>query len=86
MEVTLTPELERRIAEKVGSGLYGSVREVVRESLRLQFLADEAKGQRVAQLHAQIRVGLDQLDRGESIPGDQVMSEIKELLESKRQP
>jgi antitoxin ParD1/3/4 len=83
MEMTLTPELERRIAEKVGSGLYGSASEVIRESLRLLFSADEVKGQRLAQLRADIRVGLDQLNRGESIPGDQVMAEIKELLESK---
>lgn len=35
MNVSLTPELERYIRQKVDSGLYGKASEVVREALRL---------------------------------------------------
>lgn len=35
MNVSLTPELERYIRQKVDSGLYGNASEVVREALRL---------------------------------------------------
>ncbi|MGH6971770.1 MAG: type II toxin-antitoxin system ParD family antitoxin, partial [Caulobacteraceae bacterium] len=35
MNISLTPELERRIAEKVETGLYNTASEVVREALRL---------------------------------------------------
>lgn len=34
MNVSLTPELERLVSEKVASGLYASASEVVREALR----------------------------------------------------
>ncbi len=86
MEVSLTPELEKRIAEKVGTGLYDSPSEVVRESLRLLFSAEDARARRLEQLHADIRVGLDELDRGEGIPGGRAFAEVTEFLESRRQP
>lgn len=35
MNVSLTPELERLVAERVASGLYRSASEVVRAALRL---------------------------------------------------
>lgn len=80
MNVSLTPELERRISEKVESGLYTTASEVVREALRLLFEADEAREQRLARLRADIQVGLDQLDRGEGLSGKQVREELTALL------
>ena len=35
MQVSLTPELERLIAEKVNSGLYDDASEIIREALRI---------------------------------------------------
>ena len=71
MNVSLSPELERRVAEKVASGLYTSASEVVREALRLLFEADELKARRLEQLNTDIKVGLDQLDRGEGVDGEE---------------
>lgn len=80
MNVSLTPELERRISEKVESGLYTTASEVVREALRLLFEADEVREQRLARLRTDIQVGLDQLDRGEGLSGGQVRDELTALL------
>jgi antitoxin ParD1/3/4 len=41
MNVSLTPELEKLVNEKVRSGLYQTASEVVREALRLLKLRDE---------------------------------------------
>ena len=35
MNVSLTPELEKIVAKRVGSGRYASASEVIREALRL---------------------------------------------------
>ena len=35
LNVSLPPELEKRVREHVASGLYGSASEVIREALRL---------------------------------------------------
>jgi antitoxin ParD1/3/4 len=61
MNVSLTPELERLVNEKVESGLDQTASEVVREALRLLKQRDQAR----AQLRADVQAGLDQLARGE---------------------
>ncbi len=58
MNVSLTPELERLVNEKVGSGLYQTASEVVREALRLLNERDQAR------LRADIQAGFDQLAEG----------------------
>lgn len=61
MDVTLTPELEKLIQERLKTGRYGSAAELVREALRLYFNVEE--------LNRRIDEGLGQLDRGEGIGG-----------------
>lgn len=61
MNVSLTPELERLINDKVETGSYQTASEVVREALRLMKQRDEG----LLQLRKEIRAGLDQVERGE---------------------
>ncbi len=65
MNVSLTPELEALIHEKVESGMYGSASEVVREALRLLQQRDQAYRARLAEIRREIAVGTRQADRGE---------------------
>lgn len=71
MNVSLTPELESLVHEKVQSGLYTSASEVVREALRLLNDRDTIQQPRMAELKREIAVGLDQLNRGEGIRYDE---------------
>ncbi len=66
MNVSLTPELERLVNDKVASGLYTSASEVVREALRLLKGQDEIRLLSLQELRLDIAAGLDQLDRGQS--------------------
>lgn len=84
MNVSLTPELETMVHEKVESGLYNSASEVVREALRLMRERDELQRQRLAELKREIAVGLEQLDRGESVPGEQVFEELRQRSQERR--
>jgi len=81
MNVSLTPELERYINEKVEAGSYRSASEVVRESVRLMQRVEEDRAARLAALRRDINEGIAQLDRGEGIDGEQVFSEILRSLE-----
>ena len=45
MNITLGHEFEKRINEKISSGLYTSASEVIRDGLRLLFEKDLAKQQ-----------------------------------------
>jgi antitoxin ParD1/3/4 len=65
MNVSLTPELELMVAEKVKSGLYNSASEVVREGLRLIKERDRLHEIKLEELRQEIQRGIDSLDRGE---------------------
>lgn len=79
MNVSLTPELETLIYEKVESGFYNSASEVVREALRLLRQRDEIQRQHLTQLRKEIAVGIDELDRGEATTFDD--QSLKDRLE-----
>src|SRR5436309_8143952 len=68
MNVSLTPELERLVNERVESGLYQTASEVVREALRLLKERDQAR----EQLRADVQAGFDQLARGEGRAYDKI--------------
>jgi len=70
MNVSLTPELENLVNEKVKSGLYNSASEVIRESLRLLQEQDELKRIRRDELRREIMLGVEQIRNGQSIKVD----------------
>jgi len=78
MNVSLTPELEKLVANKVASGLYQSASEVIREGLRLLEDHDRLRELHLGEVRQKIQTGLDQLDRGEGIPGDVAYARMKQ--------
>ncbi|MBW4665847.1 MAG: type II toxin-antitoxin system ParD family antitoxin [Cyanomargarita calcarea GSE-NOS-MK-12-04C] len=78
MNVSLTPELEQLVHEKVKSGRYLSASEVVREALRLLEERDRIREARLITLRSEIAVGIEQGDRGEVIDGEEVFRELRE--------
>tara|TARA_B100000315_G_C14452135_1_gene529640 strand:- start:451 stop:711 length:261 start_codon:yes stop_codon:yes gene_type:complete len=79
MNVSLTTELERFIAEKVKSGMYQSASEVVREGLRLLRQNDQLRAERLKNLRQDIQIGLDQLDSGEIVDGEAAFDDIRRM-------
>jgi antitoxin ParD1/3/4 len=59
MNVSLTPELEQLVNDKVKSGFYQTASEVVREALRLLNERDQER----ERLRADVQAGFDQLAR-----------------------
>ncbi len=62
MNVSLTPELERLVSDKVQTGMYQTASEVVREALRLLKEHDEWKLER---LRSDVHAGLEQIEQGD---------------------
>lgn len=68
MHISLTPELESRVKAKVESGLYNNASEVIREALRfMDTHEDWIHEVKLARLREQLKIGIDQLGRGEGI-------------------
>jgi antitoxin ParD1/3/4 len=59
MNVSLTPELEQYVQDKVSSGAYYSASEVIREGLRMLQERDRLQEARLQQLRQEVQVGMD---------------------------
>lgn len=83
MNISLTPELEKLVQDKVNSGLYTSASEVIRESLRLLNQYDNIQQRRLVQLQQEIEIGLKQLDQSQNVDADIVYQRLKKQLGAK---
>jgi antitoxin ParD1/3/4 len=81
MNVSLTPELEKFVQQKVKSGKYLSVSEVILEALRLLEERDMQRQMRIEKLRQEVAVGIGQSDRGEIFDGEEVVTKLLEEIE-----
>lgn len=70
MHVSLTDRLDKYVRDKVATGLYNNASEVIREALRRQIEAEEGAAESLARLRAEIDLGWEQAERGETVPFD----------------
>ena len=63
LHFNLSPEMEGSIKSKVASGFYGNATEVIRDAIRRM----QAEDLRANAWRAAIKVGDDELDRGEGV-------------------
>jgi len=75
INVSLTPQLEERVRQKVNSGEYASVSEVVRAALRLLDHQEKLKEIQLQELRDEIMIGVRQSERGEVEPFDEAAVE-----------
>lgn len=85
MNISLNPALEQLIHDKVASGLYNSVSEVIRDALRLLFEKDNLQKQRLEELNREIEKGLKCVEEGRLVDGATVRKRIKERSTRKRE-
>ena len=74
--VTLPGEMARVIHERVSSGNYGSVSEVIRDAMRAWLQRER----RLAALDAALARGIAELDAGQGQDAEQVRKELRERL------
>jgi antitoxin ParD1/3/4 len=86
MNVSLTPELEKFVSAKVGSGRYNSASEVVREALRLLEEHDSARATQLAEFNGEIGRRLASLDRGETVDPAKARDRLQRKSAERRKP
>jgi len=77
MNVSLTPELEKFVTDKVTSGRYTSASEVVREALRLLEREEKSREEQIAEFNRELKARLDSLDRGEYVTAEESLRRIQ---------
>ena len=85
MNVSLTTEMEQWVQQKVGSGLYSSASEVVREALRALHANETRKSSKLANLRDAIQEGVDAAEQGGLVEWSATLTdEIKETARKRR--
>ncbi len=76
MNISLTPELENLVLDKVKTGLYNSSSEVIREALRLLKEHDQLQEIKFKELKREIQIGIDQSKKGQVCSEEEVLARI----------
>jgi antitoxin ParD1/3/4 len=87
MNVSLTPELEKLVQEKVESGRYSSASEVVREALRLMEKRDQRMAEREQALkafQAELDRRIAEADAGGWIDGEEAFARLRAKSEARK--
>jgi antitoxin ParD1/3/4 len=84
MNVSLTPELEKFVNNKVQAGRYNSASEVVREALRLLEEHDHARAAQLGEFNKELGQRLAALDRGEHVNPDEVRARLQRKSDERR--
>jgi Arc/MetJ-type ribon-helix-helix transcriptional regulator len=79
MTIELKPEQEHRIVEALRSGIYQSEEEVINRALEVLHEQDEWLIENRQAIHAKIRKGIKELERGEGIPEDKIDAYLERL-------
>jgi len=74
LNVILPPDLQKFVADQVANGEFDNSSEVICEGLGLL----RERERQLADLRGKLQDAVDQLERGEGIPGEQVFEELRE--------
>lgn len=77
MNVSLTPQLERYIEDKVQSGRYNSASEVVREALRLMEDHEKIRTEQLREFRSELDRRVAEAECGETVDGESFFAGIK---------
>ena len=85
MNVSLPPELEARVRQRVESGMYGSASEVIREALRLFEAYEQVKMAKLDSLRQDIAKGLSDAknSRTNDIDFASLKQQARQILQSR---
>jgi antitoxin ParD1/3/4 len=86
MNVSLPPELEARVRQRVESGMYGSASEVIREALRLFEAYEKLKTAKLDGLRQDIAKGLNDVKNGRTkeVDFESLKQQGRQLLKTRR--
>ena len=85
MNITLKPQQERLLKEKLDSGQYGTIDEVIAEAFRLLEERDKSYQQWLDETREKVAIGIDQANRGQLTDGQTAIALLREKLSQARE-
>lgn len=84
LNVSLTPELDKFVQERVATGRYQTASEVIREGLRLLEQQELERATVLSALKSKLKRGASQAERGEVVDGEKFIDKLVGRLERKQ--
>jgi antitoxin ParD1/3/4 len=85
MNIQIKPELEQIIQAQIATGRYTNPEDVISKALKLLLEWDKGYQNWVEETRENVDVAIEQLDRGEGIDGDVVISQLRDKLRQARE-
>lgn len=85
MNISLTPEQEQFIQEKLNSGKYETADELISEAFRLLEERDKHYEKWVEETRKKVAIGIEQADRGQVTDGRVVIARLREKIRQDRE-
>lgn len=85
MAILLNPNHEQFILSKIKSGRYANVDEVIATALQLLEEQEQQYAFWLEDTRKKVKVGLDEIERGEVLDTEVVINQLKDKLRQKRE-
>ncbi|MBC6478751.1 MAG: type II toxin-antitoxin system ParD family antitoxin [Hormoscilla sp. GM7CHS1pb] len=85
MNITLKPQQEKFLREKLDSGKYGTIDEVIAEAFKLLEERDEHYQQWLDETRKKVAIGIEQANRGQLTDGKVAMARLRAKLSQARE-
>ncbi|MBD1219146.1 type II toxin-antitoxin system ParD family antitoxin [Aphanizomenon flos-aquae NRERC-008] len=85
MNIQIKPELEQIIQAQIATGRYTNPEDVISKALKLLLEWDKGYQNWVEETREKVDVAIEQLDRGEGINGEVVISQLRDKLREARE-
>ncbi len=76
MDISLTPNMENILRNKVSEGMFASMDEAIIFAINFTFLDSNISKERIDMLNAEIEKGWQDIENGRYRDGDKVMKEL----------
>ena len=85
MNISLTPELEQLIQTQIESGKYSSAEAVILAGIKLLEERERIYKGRFEELKKEVTIGIEELERGESLDGREVIEQLRQKNQARKQ-
>jgi antitoxin ParD1/3/4 len=85
MNIQIKPELEQIIQAQIATGRYTNPEDVISKALKLLLEWDKGYQNWVEETREKVDVAIEQLDRGQGINGEVVISQLRDKLREARE-
>ncbi|CCQ51968.1 type II toxin-antitoxin system ParD family antitoxin [Crocosphaera watsonii] len=85
MNITLSPEQEKFIQSQIARGKYTNIQQVIDSALKLLEKQDKNYEQWLDETRQKVKVGLEQLERGDKVDGEVVIAQLEAKFKRMRE-